>query len=179
MCAASAPAVGAPDRLDRMPLRPSTPEDDALILAWNAADVHFLAPMDASRLAYLRERAHAVEVVEVVEAGGAPAGFVVTFTEGADYDSENYAWFSAREGTFHYVDRIVIDPRRRGQGLATRVYASLVTRFPDRPLLAEVNYAPPNPTSLAFHERFGFVEVGRLGDRSFGVVLLKFSPQTR
>ena len=156
-----------------MILRPSTDEDDERILAWNAADVHFLAPMDHSRLAYLRQRAGGVEIVENE---GTMARFVITFTEGADYDSENYAWFSAREPTFHYVDRIVVDPRHRGRGLATSVYTSLAARFPDRPLLAEVNFAPPNPASLALHAGFGFEEVGRLGDQSYGVVLLRYSP---
>lgn len=155
-----------------MILRPSTPEDDALILAWNAADVHFLSPMDQTRLAYLRQHASGVEIVD----DGVAAGFVITFTEGSDYDSQNYAWFSEREPAFHYVDRIVIDPGHRGLGLATRVYAALAARFPDRPLLAEVNYAPPNPRSLAFHTGYGFEEVGRRGDRSNGVILLKFSP---
>lgn len=152
-----------------MILRPATPEDEGRILAWNEADVHFLAPMDQARLAYLRERASGVEIVDVE---GTAAGFVITFVEGSDYDSENYAWFSGRESRFHYVDRIVIDIAHRGQGLARRVYAALAERFPDRPLLAEVNYAPPNPTSLAFHRAFGFEEVGRLGSRSYGVVLL-------
>jgi uncharacterized protein len=154
-----------------MILRPATPEDDDRILAWNEADVHFLAPMDPARLAYLRERASGVEIIDV---GGTAAGFVITFVEGSGYDSENYAWFSERESRFHYVDRIVIDPLHRGQGLARGVYAALAARFPDRPLLAEVNYAPPNPTSLAFHRAFGFEEVGRLGDRAYGVVLLSF-----
>jgi uncharacterized protein len=156
-----------------MILRAATPEDEDHILAWNEADVHFLAPMDRPRLAYLRARASGVEIVDVE---GAAAGFVITFVEGSDYDSENYAWFSARRPRFHYVDRIVIDPAHRGRGLARRVYAALAARFPDRPLLAEVNYAPPNPVSLAFHRSFGFEEVGRLGDRSYGVVLLSFRP---
>ena len=154
-----------------MILRPASPEDEDRILAWNEADVQFLAPMDQARLAYLRERASGVEIID---SGGTAAGFVITFVEDSDYDSENYAWFTAREPRFHYVDRIVIDPAHRGQGLARRVYATLAARFPDRPLLAEVNYAPPNPTSLAFHRAFGFEEVGRLGDRSYGVVLLAF-----
>lgn len=155
-----------------MILRPAGLLDDAAILAWNAGDVHFLAPMDHARLAYLRSRAHAVEIIEV---DGAAAGFVITFLEGGDYDSENYAWFSEHHRWFQYVDRIVVDADHRGQGLARRVYATLTARFPDRPLLAEVNYAPPNPASLAFHDRLGFVEVGRRGDRSYGVVLLALS----
>lgn len=155
-------------------LRASTPKDDSAILAWNEADVHFLAPMDASRLAYLRRHAHAVDVIETE---GSRAGFVITFVEGSDYDSPNYRWFTEREREFQYVDRIVIDPAHRGRGLGRRVYRALIERHPGRPLLAEVNVEPPNTTSLAFHDAMGFEEVGRLGGHPYGVVLLRYSPQ--
>lgn len=156
-----------------MIMRAATAADESRILAWNEGDVHFLAPMDQARLAYLKERAAAVEVLE---SAGQPAGFVITFVEGAEYDSPNYAWFSRLEPRFQYVDRIVIDRAHRGRGLAAQVYASLSERHPDRPLVAEVNFAPPNPVSLAFHERAGFVEVGRLGGQPNGVVLLRRVP---
>lgn len=155
-----------------MILRPATDDDVDRILAWNEADVHFLAPMDRGRLAYLTARAAAVEIIELA---GVPAGFVITFVEGADYDSPNYSWFSAREPQFHYVDRIVIDPAFRGRGLAAEVYAALAARHPMWPVVAEVNFAPPNPASLAFHARMGFVEVGRLGGQPNGVVLLRLT----
>lgn len=155
-------------------LRGATPADDQAILAWNEADVHFLAAMDQLRLAYLKERAAAVEIIE---ADDQICGFVITFTSGSDYDSPNYRWFARLESEFQYVDRIVIDPAFRGRGLARRVYAVLAQRYPHVPLFAEVNYAPPNPASLAMHTAAGFVEVGRLGNRSNGVVLLRRPPQ--
>lgn len=157
-----------------MILRTATADDSDRILAWNLADEHFLAPMDQVRLAYLTERAAAVEIIE---ADGEPAGFVITFVEGSDYDSENYRWFSARERTFHYIDRIVLDPTCRGNGLGREVYAVLAARYPDRPLLAEVNSKPPNAASLAFHDRLGFAEVGRLDDPTKGVLLLRLAPR--
>jgi len=159
---------------DQVTLRPATPDDDPRILAWNEADVHFLAEMDLERLAYLQERAAAVEIIETDHG---PSGFVITFTAGSDYDSPNYRWFAAREPEFHYVDRIVVDPASRGRGVAGKVYAVLAARHPHVPLLAEVNYAPPNPASLAFHSRSGFVEVGRLGTQTNGVVLFRRPPQ--
>jgi len=156
-------------------LRPAVPADDIRILDWNENDVHFLAPMDTARLGYLRERAHAVEIIQV---GAAAAGFVITFLEDADYDSPNYRWFADREPTFHYVDRIVIDPHHRGQGLAGKVYAVLAARFPARPMCAEVNIDPPNRASMAFHQAAGFTEVGRSGSQPNGVVLLVRAPQS-
>ena len=154
-------------------LRASTPEDDSAILAWNEADVHFLAPMDVARLAYLRRHAHAVDVIET---DGSRAGFVITFVEGSEYDSPNYRWFQEREAEFQYVDRIVIDSAHRGRGLGRRVYRELIERHPGRPLVAEVNVEPPNDPSLAFHASMGFEEVGRLGGHPYGVVLLRYSP---
>lgn len=158
---------------EQVTLRPATEVDDPDILTWNEADVHFLAPMDQPRLAYLKERA----AVEIIETADLAAGFVITFTAGSDYDSPNYRWFGRLERRFHYVDRIVIDPAFRGRGLARSVYAVLAQRYPADPLVAEVNYAPPNPASLAMHTSVGFVEVGRLGDQTNGVVLLRRPPQ--
>jgi len=157
-------------------LRPATTADTPRILAWNLADVHFLAPLDQARLAYLTERAAAVEIIETT--GRDQAGFVITFVEGSDYDSENYRWFSDHEPAFHYVDRIVIDPAARGTGLARAVYAGLASRYPDRPLVAEVNTRPANDASLAFHATLGFTEIGRLEDSAKGVVLLRLAPKS-
>lgn len=170
----TAPVTTSQPPLSLAELRPATPADDAAILAWNEADVHFLAAMDRPRLEYLKERAAAVEIIEE---GGQACGFVITFTSGSDYDSPNYRWFSRLGSGFHYVDRIVIDPACRGRGLARRVYAVLAQRYPQHPLVAEVNYAPPNPASLAMHTAIGFVEVGRLGDRTNGVVMLRRPPE--
>lgn len=156
-------------------LRPATAADTARILAWNQADVHFLAPLDQARLAYLNERAAAVEIIETPSRD--QAGFVITFIEGSDYDSENYRWFSDHEPVFHYIDRIVIDPGARGTGLARQVYAGLAGRYPERPLVAEVNTRPANDASLAFHDAMGFTEVGRLEDSAKGVVLLRLAPR--
>ena len=136
--------------------------------------MHFLAAMDGARLAYLKQRAAAVEVIG---ADGQRGGFVITFAAGSDYDSPNYRWFSRLEPTFHYIDRIVVDPAVRGRGLARTVYAALAERYPHEPLVAEVNYAPPNPASLSMHTAAGFVEVGRVGNRSNGVVMLRRPPQ--
>jgi predicted GNAT superfamily acetyltransferase len=51
----------------------------------------------------------------------------------------------------------------RRQGLATRLYQSVCELADDdfKILTCEVNLDPPNPTSVSFHEGFGFREVGR------------------
>ncbi len=94
-------------------------------------------------------------------------GFVVLFSPGADYASENYVWFSERAESlgrdFLYVDRVVVAPSRRSSGVGALLYdrvfreAALSGRAE---VTCEVNLDPPNPRSMAFHERRGFAAVG-------------------
>jgi len=106
--------------------------------------------------------------VAVVVDDGAPAGFVLGMPPGLGYQSENYLYFSARArdrgSSFVYVDRIVLAAHLRGQGLGPRLYDAVFAeahRVGADEVLCEVNLEPPNPGSLAFHQRLGFVEVGR------------------
>jgi predicted GNAT superfamily acetyltransferase len=95
---------------------------------------------------------------------GEPAGFIVALAPGLDYASENYVWFSARSQDFLYVDRIVLAPRLQGQGIGPLLYGAVedeARAAGASEVLCEVNVRPPNPGSLAFHARLGFVEVGR------------------
>lgn len=143
-------------------LRGLRPEDHAQVLALNAANVTALAPLDADRLLELERLA---DRFDVVEADGEFAGFVVTFAPGTSYDSENYRWFAERHDRFYYLDRIVLAPRHRRRGLGSFVYDELEqVATPYGRLTLEVNLVPRNDVSLAFHDRRGYVEVGRLGD---------------
>jgi hypothetical protein len=144
-------------------LRALTESDVPRVLALNEAEVEMLAPMDELRLRLLHDVAHQFAVIDV---GGAFGGFVVTFAPGADYDSENYRWFTERYGDgFLYLDRVVVDPTVRRRGLAGRVYDLVESVASAYGLLAlEVNLVPRIEASLAFHLARGFVEVGRLGD---------------
>lgn len=98
------------------------------------------------------------------------AAFLIALGPDAAYDSVNYRWFQPRYARFVYVDRVVVAADQRGRRLARTLYDELF-----RQALAagidtvgcEINVDPPNPVSDAFHERLGFVEVGRatLADR--------------
>ena len=94
---------------------------------------------------------------------GRVAGFLLAFSEQAAYDSPNFLWFRDRYPRFVYIDRIVVEPSRRRSGIGRLLYADLErsasAHAPD--LTCEVNLDPPNPGSLLFHERSGFIEVGR------------------
>ena len=152
-------------------LRRITPDDHDDVLALNAANVVKLAPMDRDRLVALERIADRFDVIDV---DGEFGGFVVTFGPGTPYDSENYRWFSERHRQFYYLDRIVLEPHHRRQGLATFVYDELeqVARRYER-LALEVNLVPRNDASLAFHERRGYVEVGQLGDQAHLVSMME------
>ncbi len=141
-------------------LRPITAADHAAVLAWNAAHVELLAPLDEDRLVTLLGWS---EQACVISHGRRAAGFVLTFAAGAPYDSVNYRWFSQRHPAFLYLDRIVVDAGVRRAGLGTRVYDALEehARSLGPMLCLEVNLDPPNEPSLAFHRSRGYVEVGQ------------------
>jgi predicted GNAT superfamily acetyltransferase len=151
-------------------LRPLTPSDVDDILALNERNVVKLAPLDAARLGEIRDWADRVDVLDV---DGSFAGFVVTFGPGTAYDSENYRWFTERFDDFYYLDRIVLHEDFRRQGLGGFVYDDVEETARKHGRLAlEVNLVPRNDASLAFHQRRGYVEVGRLGDDDHLVTLL-------
>lgn len=153
-------------------LRRIEPADHPAVLALNEANVVNLAPMDRARLLQLDTWADRFDVIEV---DGAFGGFVITFGPGSPYDSQNYRWFAERHSTgFYYLDRIVLAEDHRRRGLGSFVYDELehVARRYGR-LSLEVNLVPPNAASLAFHDRRGYVEVGRLGEPAHLVSLME------
>jgi uncharacterized protein len=152
-------------------LRPVGDDDVQQVLALNARNVEALAPMDEPRLRQLQGIADRFEVLEL---DGGFAGFVITFGAGTAYDSENYRWFSERFGDFYYLDRIVLHEDVRRRGLGGFVYDEMERVAKERGRLTlEVNLVPRNHASLAFHERRGYAEVGRLGDEAHLVSLME------
>ncbi len=153
MSAASPPGVS---------VRAMSPHHHAGVIELNDAEVPQVGELGVDGLAPLLSHA-ALALVATVE-GGKLGGFLVAIAPGEVYGSENYRWFE-RRGTDHlYVDRIAVaDPaRRRGIGDALYDVVEEVARRQGRAeVTCEVNLDPPNPGSLAFHERRGFVEVGR------------------
>ena len=152
-------------------LRPLRDTDVADVLTLNEANVTELAPMDEARLHELRDIADRFDVLDV---DGDFGGFVVTFASGAPYDSENYRWFSARHRRFYYLDRIVLHPDFRRRCYGGLVYDEIErVAAPYGRLCLEVNLAPRNDASLAFHRGRGFVEVGQFGDEAHLVSLME------
>jgi predicted GNAT superfamily acetyltransferase len=152
-------------------LRPLRDTDVADVLALNEANVSKLAAMDEAKLQELKDIADRFDVLDV---DGGFGGFVITFAQGAPYDSDNYRWFSARHRRFYYLDRIVLHESFRRRGLGSFVYEEIERVAAPYGLLAlEVNLVPRNDASLAFHAGRGYVEVGRLGDEEHLVSMLE------
>ncbi|WP_430866946.1 GNAT family N-acetyltransferase [Demequina aurantiaca] len=85
--------------------------------------------------------------------------FLLSLGGGQPYESENYQWFEARGVRHLYIDRIVVGPGAKGTGIGRALYESVFERARERgatEINAEVNVRPPNPGSIAFHERLGF-----------------------
>lgn len=139
-------------------IRAVTVDDLAAVAALNADNVPAVGPLDDDRIGLFLEVA---TWLVAVRAELLLATFV-GLREATSYASPNYKWFAERHTRFAYVDRIAVAPTARGTGLAHELYRRwIATSETDGvPVVcAEVNVVPPNPRSMAFHRRHGFVAV--------------------
>ncbi len=135
--------------------------DAEAVLRLNAESVAVLSPMDADRLRLLARMAR-LHLVAVGPTG--VIGFLMAFADGSSYDSVNYRWFASRFKRFLYLDRMVVAASLRGCGVGHAFHVAAEQHAVATGLawiVGEIDLDPPNPVSLAYHERLGFVEVGR------------------
>ncbi len=143
-------------------IRGATEADLPAIHALNEAAVPNMSRVPA---AFFQPWIHRAAWFAVAEVDHAVDGFLLVMGPGAPYDSPNYRWFEERCADHWYVDRIAVADHRRSRGLGRELYADLFRRAREAGtarITCEVNVRPPNPRSVAFHRREGFVEVGRL-----------------
>jgi predicted GNAT superfamily acetyltransferase len=138
------------------------------ILALNEDSVHFLAPMNLTRLQMLHDQS---SYHRVFDTGNGVEAFLLAMREGASYDSANYRWFAERYARFLYIDRVVVSKSARGKGYGTLLYQDLFAYAAStciNPVTCEFDVDPPNEPSQRFHQGFGFTEVGsqRVGAES-------------
>ena len=102
------------------------------------------------------------------------AGFIILMREGQNYDSLNYKFFNSQSFPFLYVDRIAIKDGHRRKGLGRMIYEKTIDIAKDLDVstCCEVNTIPRNDPSLAFHDTFGFREVGTKDYDDHSVVYL-------
>lgn len=140
-------------------LRDAIEADFESIVRLNAAEERQTSTMSLPRLEQLIQMASYRKVAIVDEV---VAGFLLAFSEGEAYESENYAWFKHRLSNFIYVDRIVVGAEFSRRGIGNMLYASLFEFARDQEIetiACEYNIDPPNLASRAFHDRFGFREI--------------------
>jgi uncharacterized protein len=133
--------------------------DVAAMLALNRAHVAETSALEAQELRSLLAQAFHVGTC----ARGRTA-FLIALDQDAVYSSANFQWFKSRHERFVYIDRVIVAPSERGRGLARGLYEDLIAaarRARHALIGCEVNVAPPNRASDAFHAALGFVEVGR------------------
>ena len=143
-----------------MEIRDAVESDFASILGLNDAEVAQTSAMDFSRLRALDQLSsfHKVAVID-----GQVAAFILAIRSGAPYENDNFAWFAARLVDFLYVDRIVVGSDFSGLKIGSGLYHALFAHAKALGISAitcEYNIDPPNLASKAFHDKFGFRELG-------------------
>ncbi len=140
-------------------IREATAADAAAVLTLNNASTPHVNALSDEECAWLV--AHAANYRVAEEAGGI-AGFVLCLPAGTDYWSDNYKWFAARYADYLYLDRVIVAPHARRAGVGRALYNDLHRTVQGRwpRVTLEVNLRPPNPTSVTFHERMGYIAVG-------------------
>ena len=101
--------------------------------------------------------------------------FVLCMREGQTYNSPNYEYISSRFNKFLYVDRIAVQKQFRRKGIAEKIYTKVIDKGKENNLdvLCEVNTKPSNKTSMAFHNKMGFEEIGTNDFEKNSVVYLR------
>jgi hypothetical protein len=141
------------------PIDPARAGELERILAINQAEVPAVGDLDLERLAHLVDQS--ALALAACDDDGAVVGFCLVLAPGADYGSVNYRWFSERYDDFAYLDRVAVAPEHQRRGIGRLLYEA-VEAATDAPWFTlEVNLRPRNDTSLAFHDRLGFTEVGQ------------------
>jgi predicted GNAT superfamily acetyltransferase len=160
-----------------MLVRDSAPRDHEAILELNNAASPHVNALTTDAFAWLAANADYFRVAQDPLSPDAPIGFVLAMRSGLPYWSLNYRWFSERYDQFLYLDRVVVADGARRRGVGRLLYDDIVAFARGRwPCIAlEVNLRPPNPGSLAFHERQGFERVGvrEDGPDAHAVVMLR------
>jgi predicted GNAT superfamily acetyltransferase len=157
-------------------VRDAGESDEEFILALNAASTPAVAEMDAEDYRDIASWAHRVLIAEM---DGERCGFLILIRPGSAYPSDNYAWFEAKFDNHLYIDRIAVSEFAKGEGVGRALYeeaAVIAARNGDERLTCEVNVDPPNPQSMAFHDKLGFRHLHTRPSRGGKVVAMLERP---
>jgi predicted GNAT superfamily acetyltransferase len=97
----------------------------------------------------------------VLLAGDEVLGFVLAYSSDRIASNEwmNLKIKSESLVPFVLIKQICVLPAQIGGKAGTMLYRDLIDRVPDRPLFTVIVADPPNPRSIAFHEKLGFEKV--------------------
>jgi predicted GNAT superfamily acetyltransferase len=144
------------------------------VLSLNQSEVPHVGSIDLEKLTWYAANA---SYFRVATAGDELAAYLVGFRPGTAYTSPNYLWFCEHYDDFAYVDRVAVAGIARRTGVGTRLYDDFAAAIPDSVsiMTCEVNVRPPNASSMDFHHRLGFRQVGSLvsadGDKEVAMLL--------
>ena len=140
-------------------IRDVATEDLDQILTLNEAVVPAVNSIPIEKMQWFAEHAVYFRVAIADDRLGA---FLIGLRPGTNYDSPNYRWFCEHYDDFGYIDRIAVASHTRRNGLASKLYDDFKASLPaDVGLMTcEVNLRPPNESSMRFHERYGFAQIG-------------------
>lgn len=141
-------------------IRNAQQHDFASIVQLNQIEVQHTSSMDIERLRHLDLLAayHRVALVD-----GQFAGFMFAMRDGTNYVNDNFNWFAERLNNFLYIDRIVVGAQFAGRKIGSALYQDLIhfaRQLDIEHIVCEYNVEPANLPSQAFHDRWGFQEMG-------------------
>jgi len=131
--------------------------DYVSVLELNTESVPHVNLIDAAELKWFDDNAASALVAKIDDR---LAGFLIGLRPGLDYASPNYRWFCDHYDDFAYIDRVIVSPWARRQGVAEALYAAFASSQSDAAVMTcEVNIRPSNEGSMLFHERMGFRQI--------------------
>lgn len=135
-----------------------------------------VTPLDETELARLAGLSIHHRVLD--EPGTGVVGYLLAFSDRDGYDGEEFEIFRRHlDGPFFYVDQIAVDLAARRRGYGRQLYTALRDDTPGAATICcEVNAAPANPGSLAFHRSLGFHTLDRRRVRDGRTVDLLIRP---
>jgi predicted GNAT superfamily acetyltransferase len=152
------------------------------VLALNQEEVPHVGSIDLDRMQWFASNAAYFRVATVDKQ---LAAYLIGLRPGSSYQSPNYRWFCDRYDDFAYIDRIAVSQFARRYGLASRLYDDFARSLPESVdiMTCEVNRKPPNESSMRFHEKMGFRQVGSLasedGDKEVAMLLMNLRVRAR
>jgi predicted GNAT superfamily acetyltransferase len=144
-----------------MIIRDISDADLDAVLSLNQSEVPHVGSADKEKMRWFATNA---SYFRVAMSEDQLAAYLVGFLPGTGYASPNYLWFCDNYDDFAYVDRIAVAKFSRRSGIASRLYDDFAAAMPGTVdvMTCEVNVRPPNESSMTFHRRLGFDQVGSL-----------------